>query len=52
MPRFLPAVFAANADVRAGRLDEALGSVMSLPFPEPPDTSGARVAADRVLAKL
>ena len=48
MPRYLPAAFASNADVRAGRLDEALRQVLALPFPEPPPTNGAAVAADRI----
>jgi L-arabinokinase len=52
MPRYLPAAFASNADVREGRLGEALGQVMKLPFPEPPPTNGAAVAADRIVAGL
>ena len=52
MPRYLPVVFASNADVRAGRLDEALRQVMTLAFPEPPPTNGASVAADRLVAAL
>jgi L-arabinokinase len=52
MPRYLPVAFASSADVRAGRLDEALRQVMALPFPAPPPTNGASVAADRLLAAL
>jgi len=52
MPRYLPIAFASNADVRAGRLDEALRQVMTLPFPEPPPTTGSIVVADRLLAAL
>jgi L-arabinokinase len=52
MPRYLPVAFASNADVRAGRLDEALRQVMTLPFPEPPPTNGSIVVADRLLAAL
>jgi L-arabinokinase len=36
MPRYLPVAFASNADIRTGRLDEALRQVMTLPLPEPP----------------
>ncbi len=52
MPRYLPVAFASSADVRAGRLDDALRSVIALPFPAPPATNGAGVAAERVLAAL
>ena len=52
MPRYLPVAFASNADVRAGRLDDALRQVMALPFPQPPPTNGASVAAERLLAVL
>ena len=52
MPRYLPVVFASNEDVREGRLDEALRQVMALPFPEPPPTNGAAVAANRIVAAV
>lgn len=52
MPRYLPAVFATNAELREGRLDRALREVLRLPFPEPPATDGSRVAAERLLAML
>ncbi len=49
MPRYLPAVFASNEDVREGRLGPALEAVLSLPFPDPPRTDGAAVTAERLL---
>ena len=52
MPRYLPVAFVSNADLRAGRLGEALATVRSLEFPESPRTDGAGVAASRVLAAL
>jgi L-arabinokinase len=52
MPRYLPAVHASNENVRAGRLGEALRRVLLLPFPEPPPSNGASVAASRLLAAL
>ncbi len=50
MPRYLPSVFASNDDVREGRLGPALEAVLALPFPDPPRTDGAAVAAERLLA--
>jgi L-arabinokinase len=52
MPRYLPAVFASNDDVRGGRLAPALQEVMAMPFPPPPRTDGAAEAAARLLARL
>jgi hypothetical protein len=52
MPRYLPVAFASNADIGTGRLDEALRQVMALPFPDPPPTNGAAVAADRIVMAL
>jgi hypothetical protein len=52
MPRYLPAVFASNEEVREGRLGPALEAVLSIPFPTPPRTDGAAVAAERLLARL
>jgi hypothetical protein len=52
MPRYLPTAFVSNADLGAGRLGEALGAVQSLDFPAAPPLDGARVAADRILARL
>jgi hypothetical protein len=52
MPRYLPAVFAANEDVREGRLVAALEAVLGMPFPEPPRTDGAAVVADGLLKRM
>lgn len=49
MPRYLPAVFASNQEVREGRLRRALEAVVALPFPSPPRTDGAAVTAERLL---
>ena len=52
MPRYLPAVFASNDEVREGRLRRALEAVEALPFPAPPRADGAAVAAEKLLARL
>jgi len=52
MPRYLPAVFASNEEVREGRLRRALEAVQALAFPAPPRTDGASVVADRLLSLL
>jgi L-arabinokinase len=52
MPRYLPAAFASNGDVREGRLGPALEAVLAMPFPDPPRTDGAAVAAEKLLALL
>ena len=52
MPRYLPAVFASNEDVREGRLGPALESVLALPFPAPPRTDGAAVVANGLLGLM
>ena len=52
MPRYLPCVFASNDEVREGRLASALEAVLARPFPDPPRTDGAAVAADTLLALL
>jgi hypothetical protein len=52
MPRYLPCVFASNEDVIGGRLGPALEAVRALPFPDPPRTDGAAVAAERLHARL
>jgi L-arabinokinase len=49
MARYLPAVHVAKADLLAGRVREAIASALAMPFPETPDTSGADVAARRLL---
>jgi len=50
MSRWLPAVHVTNEDLRAGELRGAIERVLALPFPDPPDLGGAKVAAQRVLA--
>jgi L-arabinokinase len=52
MPRYLPAVFASNEEVREGRLGPALEAALALPFPAPPRTDGAAVTAERLLGLL
>jgi L-arabinokinase len=48
MPRYLPTAHVSNEDLRAGRLDEAVRVVRSLPWPSRPDLSGAEAAARRL----
>jgi hypothetical protein len=52
MPRYLPAVFASNEEVREGRLRRALEAVEALAFPAPPRTDGAALAAERLLSLM
>lgn len=52
MPRYLPAAFASNEEIREGRLAAALEAVRAAPFPPKPRTDGAEVAARRILAML
>jgi L-arabinokinase len=52
MARYLPAAYASNDEVREGRLGPALESVLAQPFPDPPRTDGATVAAERLLSFL
>ena len=50
MPRYLPAVFASNEEVREGRLGRALEAVRALARSRtPPRTDGAAVAAEKLL---
>ncbi len=49
MPSWLACVHISQADLRAGRLDAALRDVLAKPVPPAPDTSGADVAAGRIL---
>jgi len=49
MPRFLACAHLSNADLMAGRLADALRSVLALEMPAVPDLSGADVAARRIL---
>ena len=52
MSRYLPCVHVSNEDLLAGRLGDALREVLALPIPAAPDTSGAAVAAARILENL
>ncbi len=52
MPRYLPAVFVSNEDVRGGRIAPALEEVLAMPFPLPPRTDGAAEAAVRLISRL
>ena len=49
MAQWLPARHVSNADLLAGRVGPALDEVMTKPFPDPPDMSGADRAARRLL---
>jgi L-arabinokinase len=49
MGDYLPAVHVSNEDLRAGRLRAPLEDVLTRPFPPAVDTSGALVAARRLL---
>jgi L-arabinokinase len=49
MARWLPARHVSNGDLLAGRVGPALDEVMNVPFPDPPDLSGADRAARRLL---
>jgi len=50
MPRWLACVHAPSADVRAGRIGDAVRQALALPVPPPPDLGGAERAAERLLA--
>jgi hypothetical protein len=52
MARYLPCAFVSNDELREGRLSRALQAVLAMPFPDPPRTDGATVAAERLLALL
>ena len=52
MPRYLPAAFVSNEDLREGRLESALARVRALAVSGPPRLDGASVAASRLLAAL
>jgi L-arabinokinase len=52
MPRYLPAVYLPSAELREARLGPALEAALSAPFPGPPRTDGAAVAADAILEML
>lgn len=52
MPRYLPTVHVSNEDLRAGRLEESIRAVLSLPMPARPDLSGADLAARRLRERM
>jgi hypothetical protein len=52
LPRYLPAAFVSNGDLREGRLGPALESALALPFPPSPRMDGAPVVAERLLRSL
>ena len=49
MARWLPSRHVSNADLLAGRVGPILDEVLAMPFPPPPDMSGADRAARRLL---
>jgi hypothetical protein len=51
MPRWLACVHVPSADVRAGRVGDAVRAALAIPVPPPPDLGGAARAADRVLER-
>jgi hypothetical protein len=52
MPDYLPAAHVSNDALREGRIAAAVARVLATPFPAPPRTDGASVAAARILARL
>jgi hypothetical protein len=52
LPRHLACVHVGNAEVRAGRVGDAVRAVLALPMPPPPALDGAARAAARVLEAL
>ena len=52
MSRYVPCIYVSNEDVLSGRLGDAIREVLALPIPVAPDTSGAAVAAARILEAL
>lgn len=51
MARYLPCAYVSKEDLLAGRLEGPLDAVLSTPLLPPPDTSGALVAARRILER-
>jgi hypothetical protein len=49
MSRYLPCAYVGNEELLAGRVRDALTSVLGAPLPPAPDLSGASVAAARLL---
>ena len=52
MAALVPAVYVSSAELLAGRISPAVREVLARPLPPPPDTTGASVAARRLLALL
>ena len=52
MARWLPAAHVSNDELRAGRLDAAVQSVLGLAWPPAPELGGAARAAERILARV
>lgn len=52
MARWLPSVHVSNDELRSGRLDPAVQSVLGLAWPPAPDLEGAERAAERILTLL
>jgi L-arabinokinase len=49
MSRYLPCAYVSNEQLLAGRIGEAIASVLDAPLPPAPDLTGAAVAAARLL---
>jgi hypothetical protein len=49
MAHYIPCAHVSNEDLRAGRIAEAMRQVLAAQVPEPPDLSGADVAAWKIL---
>ncbi len=52
MGQYLPAVFASNEEIREGRLETALATVLGRAFPDRPRMDGAAVSAEALLGRL
>jgi hypothetical protein len=52
MPRYLPALFVTNDELRRGALASALEQALAAPFPAEPPLDGAEVAAQHLIAAL
>jgi L-arabinokinase len=52
MGQYLPAAFASNEEIREGRLETALATVLGRRFPDPPRMDGAALAAEALLGRL
>jgi len=51
MADYVPSVYVSNDDLLGGRLGPALCEALEAPVPEPPELSGAAVAAERLLER-